>query len=88
MAEAGAGMSGGCMMVMMPLFSLWIAFTVPGAVGFYWACSNFAAMLIQIGMQLFYTPAMINAKQEANEMIKRRNYEKARIAEVEHGDGE
>lgn len=83
MAEAGAGMSGGCMLVFMPLFSLWIAFTVPGAVGFYWACSNFATMLIQVGMQLFYTPAMINAKQEATQMIKRRQYEKARIAETE-----
>lgn len=72
----------GCMLIFMPLFSLWIAFSVPGAVGFYWACSNLVTMIIQIGMQLWYTPGAINAKEEAKEMIKRREYEQTKMKEA------
>ncbi len=68
--------SMGGMMLMMPLLSLWIAFTVPGAVGFYWACSNIANMLIQIFMQRLYGPYTMIAREEAKLVATRRAKEK------------
>ncbi len=37
------------MMIMMPLFSIWIAFTLPAAIGFYWILSG----LLQLVQQVF-----------------------------------
>lgn len=68
--------SMGGMMLMMPLLSLWIAFTVPGAVGFYWACSNVANMIIQIFMQRIYGPYTMIAREEAKLVSARRAKEK------------
>lgn len=59
-----AGSMGG-MMLLMPLMSLWIAFTVPGAVGFYWACSNVVNMIIQIFINKFYGPYTVIAREHA-----------------------
>ncbi len=77
------GMTG--LLLLMPLFSLWIAFNVPCAVGFYWACSNFVSMLMQIAMQLLYSPACVIARTEAKEALKRREAEQIKIRAV---DGE
>lgn len=77
------GMTG--LLLLMPLFSLWIAFNVPCAVGFYWACSNFVSMLMQIAMQLLYSPARVIARTEAKETLKRREAEQLKIRAV---DGE
>jgi YidC/Oxa1 family membrane protein insertase len=68
------------MMLMMPLFSLYIAFTVPGAVGFYWACSNVISGGLQILSQIVYGPNVIIAKEQAKTVIDRDKQEKARIA--------
>ncbi len=70
------GGSMGGMMLMMPLISLWISFTVPGAVGFYWACSNIANMIIQIFMHRFYGPYTMLAKEEAKLAAARKAKEK------------
>ncbi len=59
------GASAGGMLLMMPLLSLWISFKVPGAVGFYWACSNIANMIIQIFMHRIYGPYTMIAREEA-----------------------
>ena len=58
------------MMLIMPLFSLWIAFSVPGAVGFYWACSNLIASGIQVLVQIIYNPSRIIAGEQAKDIIK------------------
>ena len=63
------------MMLMMPLMSLWIAFTVPGAVGFYWACSNVVNMIIQIFMNKFYGPYTIAAREAAKTVAARKKKE-------------
>lgn len=68
------------MLLFMPLFSLWIAFSVPGAVGIYWACSNLVSTLMQVVAQTFFKPIDILANTEAKEIKKRREYEQARIA--------
>lgn len=77
------GMTG--LLLLMPLISLWIAFSVPCAVGFYWACSNFVAMLLQIVMQLLYNPARVIARTEAKEALARRAAEQKKIAAVDGG---
>ena len=69
----------GCMMFGMPLFSLYIAFTVPGAVGWYWVCSNVVSTIIMVCMNKIYFPGKLIAEQEAKEARKRRAIEQARI---------
>ena len=44
------------MMLTMPLMSLFIGFTLPGGVAFYWACSSLIGGFIQLGVQNFYGP--------------------------------
>ncbi len=68
--------SMGGMMLMMPLMSLWIAFGVPGAVGFYWACSNVVNMVIQIFMNQYYGPYTIAAREAAKTVAARKKKEK------------
>ena len=54
----GAAQGAGCMYVFMPLFSLIIAFTVPGAVGFYWACSNVVSM-VRVTSSMAFSSALV-----------------------------
>ncbi|MEE3333538.1 MAG: YidC/Oxa1 family membrane protein insertase [Ruminococcus sp.] len=65
----GTGQSQqGCMKVMMyvlPLFSAWIAYSVPAAVGFYWICSSLFSLVQSIIMGKFYGPTALIAKSEA-----------------------
>ncbi|MDD6268544.1 MAG: YidC/Oxa1 family membrane protein insertase [Oscillospiraceae bacterium] len=52
----------GCMNIMlygMPIFSIWFAFNVPAGVGFYWACSSLVSLLIQIGLNRYFTPERV-----------------------------
>ncbi|MBQ9673336.1 MAG: YidC/Oxa1 family membrane protein insertase [Ruminococcus sp.] len=58
----------GCMMVMMfamPLFSAYIAYSVPAAVGFYWICSTLLSLVQSLIMHKFYNPVSMVANQEA-----------------------
>lgn len=70
------------MMLIMPLFSLYIAFTVPGAVGFYWACSNVVSGGLQAVTQLLYSPSVIIAKEQGKSVVNRAKKEQARIDRV------
>lgn len=76
--NAAQGM--GCMYVFMPLFSLFIAFSVPGAVGFYWACSNLVSMFISVFTNKMFNPSRTVAQIEAKTVIKRMKYEEEKIA--------
>ena len=69
-AEMAGSMKG--MMLMMPLLSVWIAFGVPAAVGFYWICSNVINMLIMLVVNYFYSPNKIIAKETAKNGKARR----------------
>jgi len=69
--------SMGGMMLMMPILSLVIAFGVPAAVGFYWACSNVVTMIISIVMNKLLGPYVIIAKDEAKTIKERRQKEKS-----------
>ena len=78
----------GFMMLMMPLFSLWIAFGVPGAVGFYWACSSIISGAIQALTQIFYGPNVVIAKEQASSIIARSKKEKAKMLKAASKDAE
>lgn len=65
----------GCMnisMYIVPLFSVWIAYTVPAAVGFYWIVSTLVTFVQTLITNHFYNVFTINAKDEAQrvEMLK------------------
>jgi len=72
----------GGMMLTMPVISLVIGFTVPGAVGFYWACSNIIGAGIQVFVQLFFNPNKLIAKDELKTIRIRRKLEKTKLAAV------
>lgn len=76
------------MMLMMPLVSLFIAFGFPCAVGFYWACSSLVSGGIQVLTQIFYGPAVVNAREQAQNVVIRAKKENIKIAEVENKSAE
>jgi len=58
----------GCMKVMillLPLFSAWISYTVPAAVGFYWICSTVLGFGQSVLLHYKYSPQMMIARGEA-----------------------
>lgn len=71
------------LMLTMPLISLWIAFSVPGAVGLYWIYSNLISGGIQIVISQIYSPYKIIANDHAKAAIARREEEKKRMARCE-----
>ena len=67
------------MMLTMPLISLFIGFSLPGGVTFYWACSSLIGGLIQIAVQQFYGPHKLLAKERAKELAKQCDFEATQI---------
>lgn len=58
----------GCMKVMLyilPLFSAYIAYTVPTAVAFYWIISSVISLLQSIALGKLFSPAQLTANSEA-----------------------
>lgn len=76
------------MMLTMPLISLWIAFTVPGAVGLYWIYSNLIMGGIQLIVSHIYSPYKIIANDHAKAAMKRKADEKLRIARAASHEAE
>lgn len=64
--QAAAGGMNKMMMLMMPLMSVWITFTTPAGVGFYWTLSNLLIMLQSYVLNRIYDPkkAFEEAKAE------------------------
>lgn len=73
-------MSG--MMLTMPLISLFIGFSVPGGVAFYWACSSIISGAIQIGVQNFYGPNKLLARERAKDIMKQYSFEVGQIKKL------
>ncbi len=67
------------MMLFMPLISLWIGFGLPAGVGFYWICSSLIGGLIQSGVQLWYGPHKLLARERAKDLAKQCDFEKNQI---------
>ena len=71
------------MMIIMPLFSLYIAFTTPCALGFYWTISSLVSGGLQILTQMLYGPAVVNARDQAKGIVLKAKQEQERIARVD-----
>ncbi len=67
------------MMLTMPLISLFIGFGLPGGVGFYWICSSLIGGLVQSGVQLFYGPQKLLARERSKELSKQCDFETKQI---------
>ncbi len=78
------GPGSGCMKIMvfvMPLFSAYIAYTVPAAVGFYWICSTVFGFLQSVVLNKFYNVNIMEARAEAQRIVFREQ-EEANVAFV------
>ncbi|MDD4413245.1 MAG: membrane protein insertase YidC [Oscillospiraceae bacterium] len=82
--QPGQGCQNNMMLVLMPLFSLFITFTVPGGVGVYWISSNIIAVVQSILLNKIYNPVKIRAQAEAEYQERRRKKleDKKRLAEA------
>ncbi len=82
--QQGQGCSNVMMLGLMPAMSLFIAFSVPGAVGLYWICSNLIALLQTYVLNQIYNPAKIRAQAEIEyeERRRKKQEDKKRLAEA------
>ncbi len=65
-----------CMMLLMsPLMSLWITFSLPAAVGVYWIISNALAFVQTLILGHIYHPKKVLARLMVKETIERRSKE-------------
>ena len=65
----------GCMkwmLYLMPLISVFIAYSVPAAVGFYWIMSNVFTFVQTVVINKFYSADLMTARQEAERVARRR----------------
>ena len=90
--QPGQGCSNGMMFLFMPLFSVYIAFIVPGGVGVYWVCSNIIAILQTYVLNMIYNPKKIREQAEIDylERKKQRAAQKGKqtLAEARRLDDE
>ena len=78
--QPGMQQQQGCMKYMMyllPLFSVYLAYTLPAAVGFYWVISTLTQFAQTIILHLWYSPASLTAKAEAQRIALREQEEEA-----------
>lgn len=71
----------GCMKGMFyvfPLFTAWLACTMPAAIGFYWIISTLTGFLQTLVLNIWYNPTDLNARSEARR-IALREVEEARL---------
>lgn len=74
-ATAQAKQMSCMMLLMMPLMSLWITFSLPAAVGMYWIISNVVAFLQTLILGYTHAPRKVLAKLMVEETIERRSKE-------------
>lgn len=68
----------GCMMLSMPLMSVWFTWSMPVAMGMYWILSNVLAFLQTLVIGHIYAPRKTIAKLMVDETVYRRSYEQNR----------
>lgn len=69
-------MQMGCMMLSMPLMSLWFTFQFPAGMGMYWIFSNIFAFAQTFVLGALYAPRKVIARDMVDETINARAYEK------------
>ena len=70
------------MMLIMPLISLFIGFSLPGGVTFYWACSSLIGGFIQLAVQQFYGPHKMLSRERLKELNKECDFEETQIKKI------
>ena len=65
----------GCMMIMMPLWSLYLTWKFPVGMGMYWILSNLIAFFQTLILGYIYAPRKTMARLMVEETIERRSYE-------------
>ena len=68
------------MFLIMPIFSVWLAFTFPAAMGFYWMISSIFTLFQQIILNRIFTPEYV-AKLVEKDKIKKKNSKKRGLME-------
>ena len=68
----------GCMMLSMPLMSVWFTWSFPVAMGMYWILSNLLAFAQTLILGHIYAPRKTVARLMVEETIYRRSYEENR----------
>ena len=79
-ADASAR-SNRTMLIMMPLISLWIAYTLPAALGLYWIASSFFMMIQEYLLTKYYNNHMekeLSEKEKAKREARLKRMEAAR----------
>ena len=68
----------GCMkyaMYILPLITVYFAYTMPAAIGFYWVVSQITGIIQTVIIHKYYGPDTLCAKQEASRAVLRFNEE-------------
>ncbi len=63
----------GCMkfvMLALPLFTAWLAWTMPGAIGFYWICNTITMFVQTVVINYFFSSGHMDAKTQARHVAK------------------
>lgn len=71
------------MMYIMPLFSLWIAFTVPAGAGFYWTISYAFGIVQTLLLNKLYNPAELRKQAAAEWEAQNKASKKEKVVEAE-----
>lgn len=75
--EASAQMgSMNLMFYVMPIFSIWMAFSFPAGIGYYWICSSLVGFVQSIVLNKIYTPEYV-AKLVEKDKQKKKNKKKS-----------
>ncbi|MBQ7116721.1 MAG: YidC/Oxa1 family membrane protein insertase [Clostridia bacterium] len=78
----------GCMMLMMPIWSVYLCWSFPVGMGMYWILSSLIAFFQTLIIGHFYAPRKVLAKVMVEETVNRRAYEKMKLAAKEKADFE
>lgn len=70
----------GCMMLMMPLWSVYLCWNFPVGMGMYWILSSLIAFFQTLIIGHFYAPRKVLARTMVEETVNRRAYEKMKLS--------
>ncbi len=76
----------GCMMLMMPIWSVYLCWNFPVGMGMYWILSSLIAFFQTLIIGHFYSPRKVLAKAMVEETVNRRAYEKMKLTAKEKAD--
>ena len=81
--DSSANPMGGAMAMLyiMPIFSVWIAYSFPAGIGFYWIVSSFLSLIQTIVLNKIYTPEYV-AKLDERDREKKKSKKPSRMQEM------